>query len=914
MKTKSIATTLTLSSILLTSCGKTSSFTNQFFQNLKSPLSDSSTDPSQFTFESWSKLVNTNGKSNLQIAKLLAPDIKDRNALLELVSADELSSFAEKFQSSNENFKKSLLYYQAKWTNDESFIKKSLINNPEVVSIDTDTMAATFKMAVAQDLKNKHLTSLIKTYNLEAQRISKLFAAHLAHEINKDVQTKITSLVSEGKTAEAQKLVEKSLITSPTAKKVTSIDQETGDLAIFSIADAIVSALKENDTFDIFHSEIQSSEDFLQKAKELTFYLKNVKKNADLFDSHFQQLAESLGELSINSQKLLTSIKKEITPINIQIQSNINRVTKLHQSFYYDYSQPDSKDEMAQEINRNIARCGLHIQGMSTHLEEMLIYAESSAKLLNIKWGKDVVNVINTANKAVKIASTIGGAMQSFSQGGVLSLSTKLLNLPFNGGFTLPDPTTSALLNIDHKLDQVIDLQKEMMTLQQKTMSMIKDVALMVDDYHRIQMNSLNDIRSIELVNLEILKSGLNKDLRKCEKLISFQLSKFSPSLYKQNPSIDFNLYMNEKSNFYSETQGLKGIQAIIRSTEYNGFTDCQSGLNEAFGSTDLSENPILGIYATSDEQNMKKYLDDVYTPIATFFKSSVENNLKLDRSFNSSEIPLTAPMISFSDLPTKYERLYFPSKNDHREEVYNIDQMISTIGLERYVGPLLILSPLLDFDQPTLMSHPTELVNKFIDDITLGQEYSSYNNRSLFLLKNALFLTRSAIAQQALLSGEPLFDKIYKIKKGFLVLDKNDDLGPARFINAVHSNPLMLKNYTLYSLSQDNAWVKNYNDAYLEKSVSKIQDIVANASGLKGTVKEKNNLMIFTLEDTSLSFTLPTIEQIVKNEIIYPAEMVKLIKIEHKIVDEMIQFAPNFKDKNEKTKLAALLLLHKPL
>lgn len=114
---------------------------------------------------------------------------------------------------------------------------------------------------------------------------------------------------------------------------------------------------------------------------------------------------------------------------------------------------------------------------------------------------------------------------------------------------------SAQLSAMDMKLDDIIKLQKQTIQLQLDAMKMIRDLALMVDDYHQTEMRSLTELKD------------------------------------------DADLMELTQKDFYGNLKKYQLFESIIGSNYFDRFTDCQRGINDAFGKLSADENPILSIY-----------------------------------------------------------------------------------------------------------------------------------------------------------------------------------------------------------------------------------------------------------------------------------------------------------------------------
>lgn len=110
--------------------------------------------------------------------------------------------------------------------------------------------------------------------------------------------------------------------------------------------------------------------------------------------------------------------------------------------------------------------------------------------------------------------------------------------------------------------------------------------------------------------------------------------------------------------------------------------------------------------------------------------------------------------MAKYSSLRHKNIYVMYSSTNPSSHENYEFENLISVKNLERYLGHLLILGPLLEVDKNVWQMSYQEIINTYIANSNTD---SNQNTRSHYFLNNALKMVQSSIAQEALLAGEPI-------------------------------------------------------------------------------------------------------------------------------------------------------------
>ena len=78
-----------------------------------------------------------------------------------------------------------------------------------------------------------------------------------------------------------------------------------------------------------------------------------------------------------------------------------------------------------------------------------------------------------------------------------------------------------------------------------ETMNMIKNMALLIDQYHQTQMAALSELRDIGLISNEFEKLQANSGIRSSEQLVGYRLSSEVRD-YLKNP-ISINIQILDK-------------------------------------------------------------------------------------------------------------------------------------------------------------------------------------------------------------------------------------------------------------------------------------------------------------------------------------------------------------------------------
>lgn len=570
-------------------------------------------------------------------------------------------------------------------------------------------------------------------------------------------------------------------------------------------------------------------------------------------------------------------------------------------------SSDDITNEKIQEINRNF-ETGINALGnMASSLDAIISTTTKMTDLLGIKLSDNVQKNLQTAQNVAGVVSMGAKAFKLYQTGG-LSAAMSVLG----GGSPLGDTTSAQLGEISRKLDQVLDNQRIMIDAQIETMNMIKNLAVMIDQYHEREMSALYDLKDRSIIALEIQKANLvNKEIRSCEQLINYQLSSVWPgSDIRKYPYHNVGSLELLRSRFSERIRGIKGIRSLVNSSGEFEFQNCQSAFLSAFSGVLNLENPLMSIY-DSGEENLRAYSRQVYSPVKTALKHfSHYNNLE-----NSA---LHHPMHKINDLQLKSSLLPASDTSQNNifsNNIYSLDNLISIKNTQRYLTSLLLLYPLFEVEKSDWNNNLNHLVDSYLNTIDTS---FIHTNKSTYYLSGALKVVQSAIAQQALMAGEPIIPKLYSQFHAKLLSDldcstqldyQEGSLGDD-FICALRANKQLMKNYVSYVLMKNNVTSpllrESYSNAvelgltsdlenYLEtknkvkmKVIDGIKKPVLELSALRPLGRQKANIV---------EIEIPDLQELFRDEVIYTENMRQLLKMQDFILFELEKVHPIERD-----------------
>jgi len=888
---------------------------------------------SKLSFNSWKRLMLDERKNNLSLAKIFVTQIDKKDAaevekfITENLNVDEMESIIKEVSARFKDKRNAYFFHNAPWEKDQYLMASSLMDTDEIKTLSSDEFYGQLYIEAATRIKNKFLTSILNTYSENIHQTAKELAPQFALKIQKDqpaLATQIESDLKMGKKDAAIAKIKKGLQSidyfNQLRHEASLKDSEVVYLGLASvIAAKIYDEIKDSKTFNTIKkvvAEVKVIQAKLKKASAILDQLNQLNKNSASEIANFKKASK---DMASNSRNLISAVSSDLrrNPENDPAFSEKMKI--LYKEIYKKKRKPGEHDserlgqynQYVTNISSNLETMATSMTNVSKNFDAAINGALQLVDLFGIKLGKDAQKIVKFAKTASKIVNVAAATFSGFASGGYAGAATALIGSSglLGSGENQEMARISDQLNVmDQKLDEILKLQKEMIRLQLENMKMIRDLALMIDDYHQEEMRALSQLKDLALTNMELSQSMLNKEIRECETLISFHLDNSRIGTRSQSISfIDASIMDMTHKMFYSNIKRKKSFQQIIRSTNFNSFSDCQSGLSNAFGRLNLSENPILATYSSTSNVNFVEFARDIYQPLT-------KEIFELMGNLSDVVFPLHLPILKMNNLDRKLKYLANPTTySGESQEIYDLKNLISVQALTRYASSLLVLYPLLDFDRSSWEMGPEAVIDQFFSDlyeVEDSSDTSRVSTRAQYLLKNALFLTQSAIAQEAILSGEPLLNIVWNKRQEIFQNDESCNLqGQKSTLScAVRSNPLLLQNFIRYSLFLD---FENYQQAYQTQDVQLMSKTIGSGTDFfKVDYNQEKKIFELTMKGKSeYKVTIPKFESRDEIEILYTENMVKLLKLQALVTDALISTSPQFFNPELKKKYSAILL-----
>ncbi len=822
------------------------------------------------------------------IARTLSPEYqKDMRELIGAMSADEVKEMLKTILNDNHNIRNNYLYHQEAYQSNKGFLKNSLydINNLENAQFSSANM---MNVSVLTYIKNKALDDIISTYTTRANELSKDLANQIILEIPEEIEAiKDNSLEDfKKKLQSSQRYIE--LIDQYFKNSSLNENEQYLLLASGALAGAVYYNVKDYPSVKQFIKEskkvVQTAieirkkgKEFLVLAKTLDDHINNTAKDITLLRNGLNGLGNDIN-IAYRDAKLEFSKPSNIHSRRIS-DFLYNNVIKGKKTSDGDNSSIFSKPvKFSENLTNTVTAAG----NISSNLANIIGTTNKMANLLGVRLSDDTLKIMDKANKIATVAKAATIAIQGYAQGGVAGAVGALAASNFGGmgsAFGGGDNNAAQFALINLKLDRILDNQKKIMERQIETMKMIKDLAIMVDEYHQQEMAVLAQLRDLNLVKLELQKSLLNKDIRQCERIINYQLA----SIWKdQNYRMDLKSGIHNvemiKTKFLSNIRNLSDVRRILNAGGMNSFAQCQDAFGDAFGNEMSSENPILGIFSSDENNELYKWQRDTYLPL-------VQSLVLFAKTTDLDPVPLHIPSANFEGLRLKNEIITNASDSgSYESNNYSLDHLLSVKSLERYLTRLLILYPLFEIDKQVWELSLEEIINTYIDNTNLNHKL---NIRGHYYLSNALKMVQTAIAQEAILSGEPLIMGFYQTSHKE-ILSENKCSGT---ICAVKSNRLLMRNFLHYALLQQERqhahFHLNYKQAYDTNDLATLAKLFNVEMKATRLTKSDDSIIL------DGKYQLPTPEELNKGQIIYSENMPRLLKMQTLILEALEKISP---------------------
>ena len=547
-------------------------------------------------------------------------------------------------------------------------------------------------------------------------------------------------------------------------------------------------------------------------------------------------------------------------------------------------------------------------------VENILSNAKVIAETLGIKVSKKVDSAILTAQKiskgfeaakAISTAFSAGGymgALAAFS-GGPVTLALAGFSGGLGGGG--PDPAIMGeLAGIKQTLNEIKEMQQEILDNQKKTMAMIKDLALMVEENHRTEMYSIMEVRDgVNAVKDALTALDEKNGFLSCRVMISSGIGNIPSSAKVLNvANLDF-----IKAKIRENTSTTKTFNAFVQNKTPTIFEDCRHELSISFASDTFIFSRAAWSEADSDGDplNGERINSRFYEPALFYLNFQLK-----DKETRWDRLGLHLPVLTVPALKLRKSGFLNQPHSNIKEGLKELQVLTATNKLEKYVTALLVLHPYLSTDLETWSKPLPETLNILLSE---GTQKNTQD-----VLGDALKKVQISIAQEALLAGEPLLPSLSL--NWSRIMGQNFDCRKKENDEYcfVRENSLMMQNLLTYTLVE-RIGVLGTDAASKGLRKEKYKILLADPKLLaellyvtKARIQKSADgsvkLNLSSFNDIASNYVdLPSVEAIEHAQIQYTEAMSRMIKLEHKIADELVKVTPVFSN-SFKTDLAATM------
>jgi hypothetical protein len=835
----------------------------------------------------------TSSSPNIALAELLARTLSEEHresvrAMLAELSEEEALLVVNKVIDQNSGIRNNFLYHGQHYQNDSSFLDGVLLDaadgKGQTLSVNDQLRVATISY-----VKSKALNEIIAAYDKRVHTLAQELARNVAIDLARSghrqaIEDSLRNKSQEDSIKQIQSLLQHAQTLDEAFRKSDlSAEDQYALLAGGIMAAAVYQLIKDDGGFQRVMREAKR---IYQQAKDIEAKVKEFSANVRILNAHFVATEKNIRDLSSGLAgsrddllKLFRESQRRNNPDAGKIKDFLKNKVLLGKDANPAGTTPSILSNQ-QRINANLEKTVNAAGNLSNSLVSIINIAEQ----MGFKPSKDVQKVLDKAQKVNQIVNLAQSAMAGFATGGYLGVLSSLSSSSLLGGAASKDELM--LGEINRKLDQVLDNQKKMMEMQVETMNMIKELAVMVDKYHQAEMAALADLRDLSLVKLEMNKALLNQDIRGCERMIDYQLKSRWPEVNFGSESFNsINQIGLIQSRFNSTITRFENIRGVTYSTEEEGFQKCQKGIAEAFGNSESLENPIRSIFSTNDQDNLMAWQGKKYLPLLNglYYLSEVAE---------LHGLPLHLVARDYETVKLKANMMEAAKYNASAVSVYEMDNLISVKALERYLVNMVVLLPYLDLDKGHWEGSYESIVANYLRRVESGNR-----TRTNFFLRNALKLTQSAIAQEALLAGEPLLAKLYEKHAASILSDAPcSDPELCQTITSARENKLLLRNFVLFTLRAQNDRSRimgAYERAYVAKDKKALAALLNASISQDKIIISDNKSEPVSLMVGNQKVGLPTPQELVLGRVMYSENMPRLLNMQKVILDNLEKVSP---------------------
>lgn len=870
--------------------------------------------------QKWLELMDSE-HPNYALAETLTPWLwsLDPQGLKAIQSRTEIlnteSSVHQNLVETLLNIKQNFVLGQNSNIRDSELLKSAVFSHVSRLQSE-GAFSLQIKLQIAGAAQTLAFQKIQKSFMDKMKADTPLFAREIVTHLDPQVIVQIDAAKGKGENLGPKEIYQ---ILKKWDRRLASYDfpaEDTNKLVIYGyVATELYNFLKEQPSVREIAKAVQEVNAIGQKFTEARFIFKTM-------DNYQESLSNSWTKMANGMRGLQEDIKTHPEWLDPRIsdlsQKEAKRLVKnmLLGEDYSDYNpQGESILSEAQPMGKNAKMFFEGASEAANSVDNLIGGTRAMAQTLGIKIDPKIEDALNSAQKisqGVQVAQQVAqafssnglmGAFSALSGSGVAALGMGPVGL--GAGALMQAQMNAQLGEMNKKLDKVIALQKEILELQKQTLAKIEELSQKMDLYHQQEMLALKGIRNEVLGNREGLKQFINQKLASCTSLAN----RLSYAANKENLSINM-ISIPSTRRALAEIMADPVVRDLLEvdDNQNTSFLQCKLAMDEAFSYRQTKDTPLWSLLDVpgSNEATPFEKKEKLYDPALNYL-------LKYFPRQNVESQALHLPVASFNGLDAK--KYYLSRKINGLDEklAASMEAPVSVDSLEKYVSVLLSMHSVLSISVKSWKS-----LDSVVENALYSSRKSMSQSNSEFWLRSALQSVHTAIAQQALVAGEPLLSKLVQEFSLILADVSNCQTEPGTYC-FVRQNDIMAQNLLNYYLNKRRGapgFIESYARAYDAKNIKTLELVLGvsfiNKIELQKDVQGNPTRLMLNFGTTATSTPLPTVDEINSMRIYYSSDLPRLIQMQEKIADELSKVSRNSLLPEQQKLLTELILFQR--